>query len=209
MLADKNIELMVDVPFYPQRTDFPSTPTIFSSELLEEYTDQVFKLGLEFLDLLKFVENKMNGDFHVGRIPGQPNISFLCKRYEYSTNDRETGHPLALLSSTYEIELNSVQVFSITEDHENATCQLNYIDKDKKSVDGEYWIDMLSRIPEWIEKHEDRKEKRNETIRIENNLKNKLNIHNIRACPECYEFKPDDVRVEAGMKCGACTYGGS
>ena len=39
MLADKNTEFMVDVPSYPQRTDFPTTPTIFSSELLEEYRD--------------------------------------------------------------------------------------------------------------------------------------------------------------------------
>ena len=207
MLADKNTEFMVDVPFYPQRTHFPSTPTIFSSELLEEYTDQVCELGLGFLDLLKFVENRMAGDFCVGAIPGEPNISFLCKRYEESTNDRETGHPLALLSSTYEIELNGICVFSITENHENATTQLNYIDKDKKSVDGEYWIDMLYRIPEWIEKYEDRKEKRNKIIRMKKKAA-KVNIR-IRVCPECYEDKPDDVRVEAGMKCGACTYGGS
>ena len=202
MLADKNTEFMVDVPFYPQRTHFPSTPTIFSSELLEEYTDQVCELGLGFLDLLKFVENRMAGDFCVGAIPGEPNISFLCKRYEESKDDH-----LVLLCSTYEIELNGICVFSITDDHENATTQLNYIDKDKKSVDGEYWIDMLYRIPEWIEKYEDRKEKRNEIIRMKKKLAT-VNIR-IRVCPECQELKPDDARVEAGMKCGACTYGGS
>ena len=202
MLADKNMEFMVDVPFYPQRTDFPSTPTIFSSELLEEYTDQVCELGLEFLDLLKFVENKMNGDFHVGRIPGEPNISFLCKRYDELKDDH-----LVLLCSTYEIELNGICVFSITEDYENGTRQLNYIDKDKKSVDGEYWIDMLSRIPEWIEKYEEREEKRNEIILMKANAA-RVNIR-IRVCPECQEFKPDDVRVEAGMKCSECAYGGS
>ena len=26
-------------------------------------------------------------------------------------------------------------------------------------------------------------------------------------CPECGEFKPDDDRVKAGMKCGPCAYG--
>ena len=202
MLADKNTEFMVDVPFYPQRTHFPSTPTIFSSELLEEYTDQVCELGLGFLDLLKFVENRMDGDFHVGRIPGEPNISFVCKRYE----DSRVGR-LVLLSSTYEIELNGICVFSITEDYKNNTTQLNYIDKDKKNVDGEYWIDMLSRVPEWIEKYEEREEKRNEIIRMKMKF-SKVNIR-IKVCPECQEFKPDDARVEAGMKCGACAYGGS
>ena len=207
MLADKNIELMVDVPSYPQRTDFPTTPTIFSSELLEEYTDQVCELGLEFLNLVKFVENKMNGDFHVGAIPGEPNISFFCKRYQDSTNDRETGHPLALLSSTYEIELNGICVFSITDDYKSNNSYIHYIDKDKKSVDGEYWIDMLSRISEWIEKYEEREEKRNEIILMKANAA-RVNIR-IRVCPECQEFKPDDVRVEAGMKCSECAYGGS
>ena len=202
MLADKNTEFMVDVPSYPQRTDFPTTPTIFSSELLEEYTDQVCELGLGFLDLLKFVENRMAGDFHVGRIPGQPNISFLCKRYDELKDDH-----LVLLCSTYEIELNGICVFSITDDYKSNNSYIHYIDKDKKSVDGEYWIDMLSRIPEWIEKYEEREEKRNEIILMKANAA-RVNIR-IRVCPECQEFKPDDVRVEAGMKCGACTYGGS
>lgn len=26
-------------------------------------------------------------------------------------------------------------------------------------------------------------------------------------CPECGEFRPDDDRVQAGMKCGFCAYG--
>jgi|TARA_A100001391_G_scaffold21054_1_gene11502 hypothetical protein len=202
MLADKNTEFMVDVPSYPQRTDFPTTPTIFSSELLEEYTDQVCELGLGFLDLLKFVENRMAGDFHVGRIPGQPNISFLCKRYDELKDDH-----LVLLCSTYEIELNGICVFSITDDYKSNNSYIHYIDKDKKSVDGEYWIDMLSRIPEWIEKYEEREEKRNEIILMKANAA-RVNIR-IRVCPECQEFKPDDVRVEAGMKCSECAYGGS
>jgi hypothetical protein len=202
MLADKNTEFMVDVPSYPQRTHFPSTPTMFSSELLEEYTDQVCELGLGFLDLLKFVENRMAGDFCVGAIPGEPNISFLCKRYEESKDDH-----LVLLCSTYEIELNGICVFSITDDYKSNNSYIHYIDKDKKSVDGEYWIDMLSRIPEWIQKYEEREEKRNEIILMKANAA-RVNIR-IRVCPECQEFKPDDLRVEAGMKCSECAYGGS
>ena len=27
-------------------------------------------------------------------------------------------------------------------------------------------------------------------------------------CGECGEYRPDDARVEAGMKCGVCAYGG-
>ena len=26
-------------------------------------------------------------------------------------------------------------------------------------------------------------------------------------CPECGEYRPDDARVESGMKCGICAYG--
>ena len=26
-------------------------------------------------------------------------------------------------------------------------------------------------------------------------------------CPECGEYKPDDERVQEGMKCGPCAYG--
>ena len=45
------------------------------------------------------------------------------------------------------------------------------------------------------------------------------NIHNVRVwdgdceecaksrCIECDEYKPNDGRVEAGMKCGECAYG--
>ena len=27
-------------------------------------------------------------------------------------------------------------------------------------------------------------------------------------CQECHEPRPDDERVQAGMRCGACAYGG-
>ena len=26
-------------------------------------------------------------------------------------------------------------------------------------------------------------------------------------CPECRQYKPDDERVQSGMKCGQCAYG--
>ena len=25
-------------------------------------------------------------------------------------------------------------------------------------------------------------------------------------CPECDEYKPDDARIQAGMRCGECAY---
>ena len=34
-----------------------------------------------------------------------------------------------------------------------------------------------------------------------------VELDNLMVCPECGEYRPDDLRVESGMKCSLCAYG--
>ena len=194
MLADKNMELMVDVPDKPELRLHHSYGV--ESELLrafdKEQVDLAFNHALP--KLLKFVDafaiyndNDLgHANLDVSKFDNAPNMQFNYHADLFNESDK------------YTVRLDGAIVLEMTisagkrEYSIPAGRYLSKVDFYKEcKTTGEKVIDLINQLPRWIQLQ-----------------KNHLNIR-IRVCPECQEFKPDDVRVEAGMKCGACTYGGS
>ena len=194
MLADKNIELMVDVPDKPELRLHHSYGV--ESELLrafdKEQVDLAFNQALP--KLLKFVDafaiyndNDLGyANLDVSKFDNAPNMQFNYHADLFNESDK------------YTVRLDGAIVLEMTistgkrEYSIPAGRYLSKVDFYKEcKTTGEKVIDLINQLPRWIQLQ-----------------KNHLNIR-IRVCPECEEFKPDDLRVKEGMKCGACNYGGS
>ena len=194
MLADKNMELMVDVPDKSELRLHHSYGV--ESELLrafdKEQVDLAFNHALP--KLLKFVDafaiyndNDLgHANLDVSKFDNAPNMQFNYHADLFNESDK------------YTVRLDGAIVFEMTisagkREYSIPTGRyLSKVDFYKEcKTTGEKVIDLINQLPRWIQLQ-----------------KNHLNIR-IRVCPECEEFKPDDARVEAGMKCGACAYGGS
>ena len=185
---------MVDVPDKPKLRFHH--PYGVDSELLrafdKEQVDLAFNQALP--KLLKFVDafavyddNDLGyANLDVSKFDNAPNMQFNYHADLFNDSDK------------YTVRLDGAIVFEMTistgkrEYSIPAGRYLSKVDFYKEcKTTGEKVIDLINQLPRWIQLQ-----------------KNHLNIR-IRVCPECEEFKPDDVRVEAGMKCGACAYGGS
>jgi len=194
MLADKNIELMVDVPDKPELRLHHSYGV--ESELLrafdKEQVDLAFNQALP--KLLKFVDafaiyndNDLgHANLDVSKFDNAPNMQFNYHADLFNESDK------------YTVRLDGAIVLEMTistgkrEYSIPAGRYLSKVDFYKEcKTTGEKVIDLINQLPRWIQLQ-----------------KNHLKIR-IRVCPECEEFKPDDLRVKEGMKCGACNYGGS
>ena len=194
MLADKNIELMVDVPDKPELRLHHSYGV--ESELLrafdKEQVDLAFNQALP--KLLKFVDafaiyndNDLGyANLDVSKFDNAPNMQFNYHADLFNDSDK------------YTVRLDGAIVLEMTistgkrEYSIPAGRYLSKVDFYKEcKTTGEKVIDLINQLPRWIQLQ-----------------KNHLKIR-IRVCPECEEFKPDDLRVKEGMKCGACNYGGS
>ena len=194
MLADKNMELMVDVPDKSELRLHHSYGV--ESELLrafdKEQVDLAFNHALP--KLLKFVDafaiyndNDLgHANLDVSKFDNAPNMQFNYHADLFNESDKYTVRLDGAIVLEMTISIGKRE-YSIP-----AGRYLSKVDFYKEcKTTGEKVIDLINQLPRWIQLQ-----------------KNHLNIR-IRVCPECQEFKPDDVRVEAGMKCGACTYGGS
>ena len=194
MLADKNMELMVDVPDKPELRLHHSYGV--ESELLrafdKEQVDLAFNHALP--KLLKFVDafaiyndNDLgHANLDVSKFDNAPNMQFNYHADLFNESDK------------YTVRLDGVIVLEMTistgkrEYSIPAGRYLSKVDFYKEcKTTGEKVIDLINQLPRWIQLQ-----------------KNHLNIR-IRVCPECEEFKPDDLRVEKRMKCSECAYGGS
>jgi hypothetical protein len=194
MLADKNTEFMVDVPDKPELRLHHSYGV--ESELLrafdKEQVDLAFNHALP--KLLKFVDafaiyndNDLGyANLDVSKFDNAPNMQFNYHADLFNESDK------------YTVRLDGAIVLEMTistgkrEYSIPAGRYLSKVDFYKEcKTTGEKVIDLINQLPRWIQLQ-----------------KNHLNIR-IRVCPECEEFKPDDLRVEAGMKCSECAYGGS
>ena len=194
MLADKNMELMVDVPDKPELRLHHSYGV--ESELLrafdKEQVDLAFNHALP--KLLKFVDafaiyndNDLgHANLDVSKFDNAPNMQFNYHADLFNESDK------------YTVRLDGAIVLEMTistgkrEYSIPAGRYLSKVDFYKEcKTTGEKVIDLINLLPRWIQLQ-----------------KNHLNIR-IRVCPECEEFKPDDLRVEKRMKCSECAYGGS
>jgi hypothetical protein len=194
MLADKNMELMVDVPDKSELRLHHSYGV--ESELLrafdKEQVDLAFNHALP--KLLKFVDafaiyndNDLgHANLDVSKFDNAPNMQFNYHADLFNESDKYTVRLDGAIVLEMTISIGKRE-YSIP-----AGRYLSKVDFYKEcKTTGEKVIDLINQLPRWIQLQ-----------------KNHLNIR-IRVCPECEEFKPDDARVEAGMKCGACAYGGS
>ena len=194
MLADKNTEFMVDVPDKPELRLHHSYGV--ESELLrafdKEQVDLAFNHALP--KLLKFVDafaiyndNDLgHANLDVSKFDNAPNMQFNYHADLFNESDK------------YTVRLDGAIVLEMTistgkREYSIPTGRyLSKVDFYKEcKTTGQKVIDLINQLPRWIQLQ-----------------KNHLNIR-IRVCPECEEFKPDDLRVEAGMKCSECAYGGS
>jgi len=194
MLADNNTEFMVDVPDKPKLRFHH--PYGVDSELLrafdKEQVDLAFNQALP--KLLKFVDafavyddNDLGyANLDVSKFDNAPNMQFNYHADLFNDSDK------------YTVRLDGAIVFEMTistgkrEYSIPAGRYLSKVDFYKEcKTTGEKVIDLINQLPRWIQLQ-----------------KNHLNIR-IRVCPECEEFKPDDLRVEKRMKCSECAYGGS
>jgi hypothetical protein len=194
MLADKNTEFMVDVPDKPELRLHHSYGV--ESELLrafdKEQVDLAFNHALP--KLLKFVDafaiyndNDLGyANLDVSKFDNAPNMQFNYHADLFNESDK------------YTVRLDGAIVLEMTistgkREYSIPTGRyLSKVDFYKEcKTTGQKVIDLINQLPRWIQLQ-----------------KNHLKIR-IRVCPECEEFKPDDLRVKEGMKCGACNYGGS
>jgi len=209
MLADKNTEFMVDVPdkselrlHHPYGVEsellraFDKEVTETLHQLLRAFDKEQIDLAFNHAlpKLLKFVDafaiyndNDLgHANLDVSKFDNAPNMQFNYHADLFNESDK------------YTVRLDGAIVLEMTistgkrEYSIPAGRYLSKVDFYKEcKTTGEKVIDLINQLPRWIQLQ-----------------KNYLNIR-IRVCPECEEDKPDDLRVEAGMKCGACTYGGS
>jgi len=213
MLADKNMELMVDVPDKPELRLHHSYGV--ESELLrafdKEQVDLAFNQALP--KLLKFVDARVvyddndlgHANLDVSKFDNAPNMQFNYHADLFNDSDK------------YTVRLDGAIVFEMTisagkREYSIPTGRyLSKVDFYKEcKTTGQKAIDLINQLPRWIQLQKNLLKKIKTTYLITDDFLHRLGYFvSLDECPECYEFKPDDLRVEAGMKCSECAYGGS
>ena len=187
------------------------------SELLrafdKEQVDLAFNHALP--KLLKFVDafaiyndNDLgHANLDVSKFDNAPNMQFNYHADLFNDSDK------------YTVRLDGAIVFEMTISagkRRNSIPAGRYLSKvdfyKECKTTGEKVIDLINQLPRWIQLQKNHlKEIKQKFIPVA--LKSFAEILSVdfeepNECPECQESKPDDVRVEAGMKCSECAYPG-
>jgi len=214
---------------YPNIPGIPDKPKLrfhypygVDSELLrafdKEQVDLAFNQALP--KLLKFVDafavyddNDLGyANLDVSKFDNAPNMQFNYHADLFNDSDK------------YTVRLDGAIVFEMTisagkREYSIPTGRyLSKVDFYKEcKTTGQNAIDLINQLPRWIQLQKNHlKEIKQKFIPV--SLKSfaeilsvdfeEPNKKELNECPECYEYKPDDVRVVEGMKCSECAYPG-
>jgi hypothetical protein len=221
-LADKNTEFMVDVPDKSElRLHHPYG---VESELLRAFDKEQVDLAfnhalpkfLKFVDAFAVYDDNDLGyaNLDVSKFDNAPNMQFNYHADLFNDSDK------------YTVRLDGAIVFEMTisagkREYSIPTGRyLSKVDFYKEcKTTGEKVIDLINQLPRWIQLQKNYlKEIKlklipDDHVKTYFSLKHFVDILSVdfeepNECPECQESKPDDARVEAGMKCSECAYPG-
>ena len=192
------------------------------SELLrafdKEQVDLAFNHALP--KLLKFVDafavyndNDLgHANLDVSKFDNAPNMQFNYHADLFNDSDKYTVR----LDGTIVLEMT---ISAGKREYSIPTGRyLSKVDFYKEcKTTGQKAIDLINQLPRWIQLQKNHlKEIKQKFIPV--SLKSfaeilsvdieEPNKKELNECPECYEYKPDDARVEKGMKCSECAYPG-
>ena len=211
---------------YPNIPGIPDKPKLrfhhpygVDSELLrafdKEQVDLAFNQALP--KLLKFVDafavyddNDLGyANLDVSKFDNAPNMQFNYHADLFNDSDK------------YTVRLDGAIVFEMTisagkREYSIPTGRyLSKVDFYKEcKTTGEKVIDLINQLPRWIQLQKNYLKQKfipvslkpfAEILSVDIEEPNKKELNE---CPECYEYKPDDARVEKGMKCSECAYPG-
>ena len=177
-------------------------------KFLENYEQPIKSYLAMFRDECVTLDKTDRGftSLNVGKFEGAPDISFFCWFDDWN------GH--SQFRVTYKGEEVLDVIFS-----EDLRPRYSYEEGshikglDYTNVQSD-WVKLLEEIPHWIELQKKelelikQKVMQNMKTRRIRSASNRIYISPNNNCPECEESKPDDARVEAGMKCSECAYPG-
>ena len=209
-----------NIPGIPDKSELRlHHPYGVDSELLrafdKEQVDLAFNQALP--KLLKFVDafavyndNDLgHANLDVSKFDNAPNMQFNYHADLFNDSDK------------YTVRLDGAIVFEMTisagkREYSIPTGRyLSKVDFYKEcKTTGEKVIDLINQLPRWIQLQKNYLKQKfipvslkpfAEILSVDIEEPNKKELNE---CPECYEYKPDDARVEKGMKCSECAYPG-
>ena len=214
---------------YPNIPGIPDKPKLrfhhpygVESELLRAFDKEQIDLAFNHAlpKLLKFVDafaiyndNDLgHANLDVSKFDNAPNMQFNYHADLFNDSDK------------YTVRLDGAIVLEMTisagkREYSIPTGRyLSKVDFYKEcKTTGQKAIDLINQLPRWIQLQKNHlKEIKQKFIPV--SLKSfaeilsvdieEPNKKELNECPECYEYKPDDARVEKGMKCSECAYPG-
>tara|TARA_A100001391_G_scaffold198059_2_gene179217 strand:- start:1953 stop:2609 length:657 start_codon:yes stop_codon:yes gene_type:complete len=209
-----------NIPGIPDKSELRlHHPYGVDSELLrafdKEQVDLAFNQALP--KLLKFVDafavyndNDLgHANLDVSKFDNAPNMQFNYHADLFNDSDK------------YTVRLDGAIVLEMTisagkREYSIPTGRyLSKVDFYKEcKTTGEKVIDLINQLPRWIQLQKNYLKQKfipvslkpfAEILSVDIEEPNKKELNE---CPECYEYKPDDARVEKGMKCSECAYPG-
>ena len=204
-----------NIPGIPDKSELRlHHPYGVESELLrafdKEQVDLAFNHALP--KLLKFVDafaiyndNDLgHANLDVSKFDNAPNMQFNYHADLFNESDK------------YTVRLDGVIVLEMTisagkREYSIPTGRyLSKVDFYKEcKTTGQKAIDLINQLPRWIQLQKNHlKEIKTTYLKTVNFITGIGYFVSLNECPECYEYKPDDVRVVDGMKCSECAYPG-
>lgn len=186
----------------------------FDKEQVDLAFNQALPKLLKFVDAFAVYDDNDLGyaNLDVSKFDNAPNMQFNYHADLFNDSDK------------YTVRLDGAIVFEMTisagkREYSIPTGRyLSKVDFYKEcKTTGEKVIDLINQLPRWIQLQKNHlKEIKQKFIPV--SLKSfaeilsvdieEPNKKELNECPECYEYKPDDARVEKGMKCSECAYPG-
>mgnify|MGYP003113774794 FL=1 len=183
----------------------------FDKEQVDLAFNQALPKLLKFVDAFAVYDDNDLGyaNLDVSKFDNAPNMQFNYHADLFNDSDK------------YTVRLDGAIVFEMTisagkREYSIPTGRyLSKVDFYKEcKTTGEKVIDLINQLPRWIQLQKNYLKQKfipvslkpfAEILSVDIEEPNKKELNE---CPECYEYKPDDARVEKGMKCSECAYPG-
>jgi hypothetical protein len=183
----------------------------FDKEQVDLAFNQALPKLLKFVDAFAVYDDNDLGyaNLDVSKFDNAPNMQFNYHADLFNDSDK------------YTVRLDGAIVFEMTisagkREYSIPTGRyLSKVDFYKEcKTTGEKVIDLINQLPRWIQLQKNYLKQKfipvslkpfAEILSVDIEEPNKKELNE---CPECEEYKPDDVRVVKGMKCSECAYPG-
>ena len=183
----------------------------FDKEQVDLAFNQALPKLLKFVDAFAVYDDNDLGyaNLDVSKFDNAPNMQFNYHADLFNDSDK------------YTVRLDGAIVFEMTisagkREYSIPTGRyLSKVDFYKEcKTTGEKVIDLINQLPRWIQLQKNYLKQKFIPVSLKSFAEilsvdiEEPNKKELNECPECYEYKPDDARVEKGMKCSECAYPG-